>query len=185
MNIDVIGVLEISSIVNGFKTLDAAVKESPITILRAEVLNPGKYLIVITGDVASVESAMDAGIEAAGGTLIDHILLSNIDDKIIPSINSCHSPLEWDAVGLLETYSVASAVEAADRSIKEANIHIVEIVTGNESGGKAVLKICGTVGDVDAAMSAAVDLVRNKGQLCSNVIIPRPHGDIKGFICGN
>ncbi len=185
MNIDVIGILEISSIANGFKTLDAVVKESPVTILRAEVINPGKYLIIITGDVASVESAMDAGTEAAGGTLIDHILLNNMDEQVIPSINNCHSPLEWDAIGLLESYSIAAAVEAADRSVKEANIHIVEIVTGNESGGKAMLKISGTVGDVDAAMSSAVALVRNKGQLCSNVIIPRPHGDVKGFICGN
>jgi len=185
MNIDVIGVLEISSIANGFKTLDVVVKESPVTILRAEVLNPGKFLIIMTGDVASVESAMDAGIEASGGTLIDHILLSHMDEQVIPSLNSCQSPLEWDAVGLLETYTVAAAVAAADRSVKEANIHIVEIVTGNESGGKAMLKISGTLGDVDAAMISAVALVKDKGQLCSNVIIPRPHGDIKGFICGN
>ncbi|NQT60183.1 MAG: BMC domain-containing protein [Bacteroidetes bacterium] len=185
MNVDVIGVLELSSIANGFKTLDSVVKESPVTILKAEVLNPGKYLIIITGDVASVESAMDAGIEVAGGSLIDHILLTNMDEQVIPSINSCHSPVEWDAVGFLETYSVAAAVEAADRSVKEANVHIVEIVTGNESGGKAMLKISGTIGNVDAAMSSAVTLVRDKGQLCSNVIIPRPHGDVKGFICGN
>jgi microcompartment protein CcmL/EutN len=185
MNIDVIGVLELSSIANGFKTLDAVVKESPVTILKAEVINPGKYLIIITGDIASVESAMDAGVEASGGTLIDHILLSRMDEQVIPSINSCQTPLEWDAVGLLETYSVAAAVEAADISVKEANIHIVEIITGNESGGKAMLKISGTVGDVDAAMSSAVAMVRKKGQLCSNVIIPRPHGDVKGFICGN
>ncbi len=185
MNIDVIGILEISSIANGFQTLDAVVKESPITILKAEVVNPGKYLIIITGDLASVEAAMDAGIEAAGSSIIDHVLLSNMDEQVFPSINSCHVPLEWDAVGLLETYSVAAAVEAADRSVKEANIHIVEIITGNESGGKAMLKISGTVGNVEAAMSSAAALVRDKGQLCSSVIIPRPHGDVKGFICGN
>ncbi|MBC8553010.1 MAG: BMC domain-containing protein [Candidatus Brocadiales bacterium] len=184
MNIDVIGVLELSSIADGFKTLDTVVKESPVIILKAEVINPGKYLIIITGDVASVETAMDAGIKAAGVSLIDHILLSNMDKHVIPSINTCHSPLEWDAVGLLETFSVAAAVEAADRSVKEANVHIVEIVTGNESGGKAMLKISGTVGDIEAAMNSAVALVRGKGQLCSNVIIPRPHGDVKGYICG-
>lgn len=185
MSVDVIGVLEISSIADGFKTLDTVVKEAPITVLKAEVINPGKYLIMITGDVASVEAAMDAGINAAGKSIIDHILLTNVDKQVIPAIKSCLAPPEWDAIGLLETYSVASAVEAADRSVKEADIHIVEIVTGNESGGKAILKISGAVGDVDAAMSSAVAMVSKKGQLCRDVIIPGPHSDIKGFVCGN
>lgn len=185
MNVDVIGILELSSIAEGFMTLDTVVKESPVTILKAEVINPGKYLIMITGDVASVETAMDAGINAAGKSIIDHILLTNPDCQIIPAIKSCRAPVEWDAIGLLETNSVAAAVEAADICVKEADIHIVGIVTGNEAGGKALLKISGAIGDIDTAMSSAVAVVSAKGQLCRDVILPGPHSDIKGFVCGD
>jgi microcompartment protein CcmL/EutN len=185
MNVDVIGILELSSIADGFKTLDTIVKESPVSILKAEVINPGKYLIMITGDVASVETAMDVGINAAGKSIIDHIFLKNLDKQVIPAIKSSVEPLEWDAIGLLETNSVVSAVEAADMAVKEAAIHIVGIVTGNEAGGKAMLKISGAIGDINSAMSLSVAMVSKKGQLFRDVIIPGPHSDIKGFVCGN
>ena len=185
MSIDVIGVLELSSMADGLNTLDAVVKESPVTIIKAEPVNPGKYLIMITGDVASVEAAMDIGLKLAGNSIVDHILLKNLDKQVIPAITICRAPVEWDAIGLLETNSVAAAVEAADMAVKEAEIHIIGIVTGNETGGKALVKISGSIGDINSAMSSAVIMLRNKNQLYKDIIIPGPHIDIKGFICGN
>lgn len=185
MNVDIIGILELSSMADGYNTLDAIVKESPVTIVKAEPINPGKYLIIITGDVASVESAMDIGINVAGNSLIDQILLNNLDKQILPSIKSCFPPKEWDAIGLIETNSVAAAVEAADLAVKETDIHLVGIVTGNETGGKALVKISGTIGDVNISMSSVVEMLRKKNQLYRDIIIPGPHIDIKGFVCGD
>ena len=185
MSVDVIGILELSSMANGFNTLDAVVKEAPVIILKAEPVNPGKFLIMITGDVASVEAAMDIGINIAADSLIDHILLKNLDEQIIPAIKACIAPEEWDAIALLETNSVASVIEAADISVKEADIKIIGIVTGNETGGKAMLKMSGAIGNINTAMNSAVLMLNNKNQLYRDVIIPGPHIDIKGFVCGN
>ncbi len=185
MSVDVIGILELISMADGFNTLDAVVKESPVTILKAEPINPCKYLIMITGDVASVEAAMDMGVNIAGTSIVDHILLNNLDKQVIPAIKNCVPPEEWDSIGLLETNSVAAAVEAADMAVKEADIHIVGIVTGNETGGKALVKISGAIGDINIAMSSAVDMLNTKNQLYRDIIIPGPHIDIKGFVCGN
>jgi len=185
MSVNVIGILELSSMADGYNTLDAIVKESPVTIVKAEPINPGKYLIIITGDVASVESAMDIGINIAGNSLIDQILLNNLDEQVLPSIKSCIPPEEWDSIGLIETNSVAAAVEAADLAVKEADIHIVGIVTGNETGGKALVKISGAIGDINTSMSSVVDMLKSKDQLHRDIIIPGPHIDIKGFVCGN
>ena len=185
MSVDVIGVLELSSMADGLNTLDAVVKESPVTVLKAEPINPGKYLIMITGDVASVEAAMDIGLEIAGKSIVDHILLKNLDKQVIPAIKICRAPEEWDAIGLLETNSVAAAVEAADMAVKEADVHIVGIVTGNETGGKALVKLSGSIGDINSAVSSAAAMLRNKDQLYKDIIIPGPHIDIKGFVCGN
>ncbi|MCK5672482.1 MAG: BMC domain-containing protein, partial [Spirochaetales bacterium] len=156
MSIDVIGILELSSMADGLNTLDAVVKEKPVTIIKAEPVNPGKYLMMITGDVASVEAAMDIGLKLAGNSIVDHILLKNLDKQVIPAITICRAPVEWDAIGLLETNSVAAVVEAADMAVKEAEIHIIGIVTGNETGGKALVKISGSIGDINSAMSSAV-----------------------------
>ncbi len=185
MNVDVIGILELSSIADGFMVLDRIVKEAPVSILKAEGINPGKYLIMITGDVASVKIAIDEGVSASGDSLIDHVFLSNLDNQVIPAIKSCRTPEKWDAIGLLETNSVAAAVEAADICVKESDVRIVGIITGTEAGGKAVLKISGAVGDIETAMNSAVVVVSGKGQLYRDIIIPGPHSDIKGFVCGD
>ena len=185
MSVDVIGILELSSMADGFNTLDAVVKESPVIIIKAEPINPGKYLIMITGDVASVEAAMDVGVNIAGKSIIDHILLKNLDKQIIPAIKSCNAPAEWDAIGFLETKSVAAAVEAADMAVKEADVSIVGIVTGNETGGKALVKISGDIGNLNTAMISTAKMLSSKDQLYRDIIIPGPHVDIKGFVCGN
>ncbi len=185
MSVDVIGVLELSSMADGFFTLDSVVKEAPVTILKAEALNPGKYLIIITGDVASVQASMEIGIGSGGKSVVDSVLLTNLDTKVLPAISTCKVPEKWDAVGFLETKSVASALEAADVSVKAADVQIMGILTGNETGGKAMVKICGAIGNINTAMDSAVAFLADKDQLFRDVIIPGPHNDIKGFVCGN
>jgi len=185
MIVDVVGIIELTSIADGFLVLDTLVKKSPVTIMRAETINPGKYLIAITGDVASVEAAMDEGLETGGTGIHDHILLRNLDEKFFSAIHQCVVPQQWDALGFLETYSVVSALEAADTAVKIAAVQVVEIAAGNETGGKAILKINGPVGDVTIAMEKIAAIAREKGQLCRDVIIPGPHSDIRGFVCGN
>ena len=185
MSVDVIGVLEFSSMADGFYTLDAVVKEAPVSILKAEAINPGKYLIIITGDVASVEASMAIGVSSGGENIVDHAILKNLDDKVLPAISACIVPEKWDAIGFLETKSVASAIEAADISVKAADVQIIGIHTGNEAGGKAMVKICGAIGNINTAMDSAGTLLKEKDQLFRNVVIPGPHDDIKGFICGN
>ena len=46
---EIIGLIELLSMADGYFVLDAMVKEVPVEILRAETINPGKYLIIITG----------------------------------------------------------------------------------------------------------------------------------------
>lgn len=185
MNVNVLGVLELSSIADGLKVLDSMVKTAPVTILKAETINPGKYLILISGDVASVEYAMDQGLKYGKRSLIDHLLLKNIDEQIIPALISNKKAADADAIGILETLSVAACLETADMAVKASGVKILEIQTGNELGGKAALKISGTVGEVEDAMRIIVPFVSEKNQLYRDVIITGPHSDIKGFVYGN
>ncbi|PKO97630.1 MAG: propanediol utilization protein, partial [Bacteroidetes bacterium HGW-Bacteroidetes-9] len=59
----VLGALEFSSIVVGYMAMDEMVKIAPITILDARTISSGKYLIIFSGDVASVEYAFSKGRE--------------------------------------------------------------------------------------------------------------------------
>ena len=185
MNNEILGAIELHSIADGYNTLDAMIKAAPVTVLRGEVINPGKFLIMISGDIASVEIAMDAGLEAAGNAVNDHILIMSLNEKVMPAFNAFCRPADIDALGIIESVSVTGAIEAADRAAKEADVSIVSIKTGNEAGGRGILTISGTIGDTQQAVKAAAEILEERGRLFSKVIIPGPHPDFKGFFSGN
>ena len=179
MNLTVLGVLEFNSIAIGMKSLDEMVKKAPITIIEAKTICPGKFLIIITGDVASVESSMLIGKEISKDSLVDELFLPMIHEDVVNAIGKTIKTDEWDAIGMIETLSVASSIEAADVAAKAGGVKIIEIRLAIGFGGKSYIKILGSLELVEIAMEAAVEKVRRKGFLCMDTIIPRPHPEIK------
>ena len=125
MKPEVLGIIELDSIASGYIVLDAVIKAAPVSVLKAEMLNPGKFIIFLTGDVASVEFSMDAGIEAGVEAVLDHVLLQNLSSQVFPAMEKGGGPVSsstggnrLDALGIIETYTTASAIEAADAAAK-------------------------------------------------------------------
>ena len=56
-----LGLLELESIAAGIEVGDAMAKRAPVELLRAGTVHPGKYLVLVGGDVADVEEALEAG----------------------------------------------------------------------------------------------------------------------------
>ncbi len=56
-----IGMLEFTSICRGIEACDAMVKAGDVTLITAKTACPGKYMILVTGDVGAVKSAVEAG----------------------------------------------------------------------------------------------------------------------------
>jgi hypothetical protein len=59
-----IALLEFDSIAVGVRAGDAMVKRAPVEVTYAGTVHPGKYLVLVGGDVASVEEAYAAGLDA-------------------------------------------------------------------------------------------------------------------------
>ena len=72
-----------------------------------------------------------------------------------------------------------------DKAVKAADVEILEITAGNETGGKSLLKLNGPVGDIEYALEEALVNVTRKGRLVRTLVIPVPHSDIKGYVSGN
>ena len=93
------------------------------------------------------------------------------------------------SLGLIETYGLLPAVEAADAAIKSANVDLVgyEFAKGS---GMTVVKVEGDVGAVKAAIAAAYMAASKVGKVAATRVIPRPatglevmvrNGDTKGY----
>ena len=57
MEVGVLGVLEFNSIAAGVEAMDYMVKAAPVKIVDATTICPGKFLILITGEVAAVDAS--------------------------------------------------------------------------------------------------------------------------------
>lgn len=166
-----VGMLELSSIAKGIETCDYVLKAANVELLRASTICPGKYIIIIGGDTGSVSSAMKVGEEIAAHCLIDKLIIPNVSEQLMPAISSTNQVPTSGAVGVIEFYSVASAIIAADIAAKAAKITLIEIRTGFAVGGKGFVTLCGDVSAVQTAVSAAENV---SDLMVNSVVIPRP-----------
>jgi microcompartment protein CcmL/EutN len=83
-----------------------------------------------------------------------------------------------DALGIIETSTVASAVLAADAALKTAAVDLLELRIANGLGGKSFFTLTGEVSDVRSAVMAGASSAAESGRLLRDVVIARPHVDL-------
>lgn len=173
-----IGIIELNSLALGTVVCDAMVKRSPVQILDSHPICPGKFLIIVAGEVDDVKEAMDAGRHYATYTMTDSIIIENLHEQVLPAIQGANPVPAIASVGLLETWVSPSCVIAADAACKAAEITLIEVRLANGLGGKAFMTLTGELHEVEAAMAAAIKAITS-GQLIRTEIIPAPHQAVK------
>lgn len=166
-----VGMIELNSIARGIEVCDYMIKAAQVDVLRASTVCPGKYMIVIGGETGAVEASMKEGLDKSGPHSVDTLIIPNIHNEVIPAIHMTNSVVTLGAVGVLEFYSIASAIIAADAAAKAANITLIEVRMGFAIGGKGMVTLTGDVGAVRAAVSAAEKATE---LMVSSSVIPRP-----------
>ncbi|EHG6160709.1 propanediol utilization microcompartment protein PduT [Escherichia fergusonii] len=170
-----IGILELTSIAKGMETGDAMLKSSSVDLLVSKTICPGKFLLMLGGDVGAVQQAIMTGTTLAGEMLVDSLVLPNIHSSILPAISGLNSVEQRSAVGVVETWSVAACISAADRAVKAANVTLVRVHMAFGIGGKCYMVVAGDVSDVENAVTVASECAGEKGLLVYRSVLPRPH----------
>jgi len=171
-----LGAIEYSSVASGIISTDAMVKEASVELLQANPICPGKYLAVIgANDVDAVRSSIYAGLEWGETSVIDHLIIPNIHPRVFPAITATSGVTQLQALGVIETFTLASTIIAADKAIKAASIELVEVRLAMGLAGKAFITLTGLVADVEAAIKAGTESAKADGNLINSVVIPRPH----------
>ena len=169
-----VGMLEYTSIAAGIKAADTMVKTSEVRALFFRTICPGKFLAAITGDVAAVEASVQAGREVSPEVLADWFVIPNIHSEVIMALAGCVPVQEKGALGVIETFSAASAVLAADQAVKSADVRLLEVRMALGLGGKGYILLTGDVAAVQAAVDAGADQARANGLLVGITVLPRP-----------
>lgn len=77
-----IGLIELSSIAAGFQVTDAMLKAADVELILSRTICSGKYMVLVRGEVAAVQSAVDAGAEAGNFSVIDTFVIPNVHESI-------------------------------------------------------------------------------------------------------
>jgi microcompartment protein CcmL/EutN len=173
-----IGLIELSSIAIGFSVTDAMLKAASVELVMARTICPGKYLVLVWGDVAAVEASVHSGISVGSGYLVNDLIIPNLHPQIFPALTATNCVRSPEAMGILETFDIVSTIIAADASAKAADVDIVEIRLAMAIGGKAFYSITGDVAAVEAAIEAGCIVLEGKGQIVNRVVIPRPREEL-------
>ncbi len=166
-----IGMVELSSIAKGIETSDYMVKAAQVDLIRSSTVCPGKYVVIVGGDTGDVKASMKEGMERGAEYVVDSLIISNVHEQLIPALTGTVSVENPGAVGVIEFYSIASAILAADEAAKAANITLIEVRMGYAIGGKGFVTLTGDVGAVRAAIAAAK---QDKDLYVASTVIPRP-----------
>ena len=177
-----IGLVELTSIAKGLETADAMLKSAHVELLEAKPVCPGKCIVLVTGDVSAVQSAVDNGKAIGADAVIDDFILPNVHPSVILAIGSASPVSDIRALGIIETFSIASLIVAADTAAKAGDVELIEVRTGMGIGGKSFVVLTGDVASVKASVEAGVALASERGMLVEQVIIPSPHYQLKQCI---
>lgn len=171
-----IGLLELKNITKGILVADAMLKAANVELLLSQPLCPGKYVVMVGGDVGAVQSAVRSGKSAGGSeNVVDEFVLPNIHPDVFQALAGCTEVKQIKSLGVIESYSVASAIVAADTAAKAAAVQILEVRLARGMGGKAVVSVTGEIGAVTAAVRAGSNAIENSGFLVDQLVIAAPH----------
>lgn len=173
-----IGMIEVLSIPAGIEAGDAMLKAAEVELVLAQPVCAGKYIVVITGEVAAVRHAVEAGMSVSGNATINTVVIPNVHETVPLAINACTEVRNVSAIGVMETFSLCTAVIVADVVVKAADVTLIEVRLGRGMGGKSFILFTGDVSAVRAAVEAGNATEETQGLLSRSVVIPSPHPDM-------
>ena len=175
-----IGLIEVSSVAAGYAVEDAMLKAASVELLLARSICSGKFLIAVSGDVTSVEAALQAGAVTASASLIERRQISRVHPSVLSAISNAIEidPAQLRSIGVIETFSAASIVAVADAAIKSANVTLLRIHLAMALGGKGFVLMAGDVSSVQAAVDAGSKVAAEDGMLVGKGVIAAPSREL-------
>ena len=173
-----LGMLELKSIAHGYEAADQLVKTASVEYVTAAPVCPGKFVVIIRGSISAVQAALDRASQTAGDFLVDTFMLGNPHEQVFDALKAQYPYRQVDAMGIVETWTAAATIVAADQGVKAAQSDLVRIGLANQLGGKGYVIFVGEVAAVQASVEAAVRDARVSSKLITTTVIPSPSREL-------
>ncbi len=169
-----LGMIEYTTVSAGVRAADTVAKTAEVEIIEAQVVCPGKYIALFSGELSAVKSAIEAAKTQNGEKLIDSFVLGNPHESLFPAIYGTAEIDNKRALGIAETYSAASIIVAADAAAKTALVDLIELRIARGMCGKSYMFLSGEVAAVEAAIRSAEKALGDGGMFLDSSVIANP-----------
>ena len=174
-----LGVAEYRSIALGIQAADAMLKAADIKLEMSQVVCPGKYIILFSGKLSSIKAALETAEASPFDTvLIDTYLLGNPDPSLFSAIYGVTEKGNPEAIGIIESYSVASIIGVADEVVKTSPVKLIEVRLARGMTGKSFAIFSGELSAVEASMERGKKSLLENAMYIQSAVIPNPDPQI-------
>jgi len=171
--------IELNSVAAGIDAGDRMLKATAVSLTAALPVCPGKFIVMVRGDVAAVKSAVEAGLDVGGENFVDSLVIPSVHPQVFAAVSGTAEVSETGAIGVLETFSLAACIWASDAAVKAAGVQLMEIRLGRGLGGKSYVLLTGDVSAVSEAIHVGKSHPECAGMIARSVVIPAPHPAIR------
>ncbi len=175
--IEALALIELDSVARGLRCVDDLVKRAPVTVHEANLVEPGKFIILFSGYVGEVTEAYSAACERGEERIVERMLLPMVHAGLVAGLKGKVEVKEPDTVGVVEGRHLAGVIEACDRSLKEADVALCGLRLHGGLGGRAYYVVHGRQHDVEAALEAGEEVLGRRGTLHEVQCVANPHAE--------
>ena len=169
-----LGVAEFRSIAKGIEMLDNMTKQANIKIVENRIVCIGKFLVMISGEVADVSAAIESLSGLPDTELVGAKVIPSLAEGVIEKINGKIERDNITALGVVETKDMNSGLYCANYIKKSSDVEILRISLTLGLGGKALVIFTGDIASVQNGIDIAKEKVANPSDIVSAVAIPSP-----------
>ena len=173
-----IGLVEVKNVAKGIKVTDEMLKSAGVFLIQSGSVCPGKFVTIVGGSLSSIQAAVDRAASVAEDSLIDKFVIGRLGEKVFEAMCGTANVKERKALGIVETFTAASAILAADAAVKAANVSLNEVRVARGMAGKCFVTMTGEVADVKAATEAGAKIAAKDGVLIGTEVIANPHPEL-------
>ena len=170
-----IGLIEVKSIPMGILAADEMLKSANVELLLANPICPGKYMILIGGDVGAVKNSIEKGKSVADIFLVEDNIINNVDERVLVAISGMSDVSSIKSIGVIETISALTIIKAADVAVKASNVQLIEVRIAKGLGGKGFLVMTGEISSVKSAIKSCENELGKLGEITSTSVLASPH----------
>ena len=172
--------IDLSSIARGYATLDAMVKRATVKIDFAKAVSTGRFVIILSGEIAELDESYLMALEVGSSCVLDHVSLSRPHWQLTRAMRSAGNYPLGQSAFIAEFNTVSSTLLAADIALKACDLHLGSLTLAKGIGAKGFFVAHGELCDIEAARVIVENNISQE-RIVALEIIANPHPEIAGL----